>query len=128
MQRFNNFKAKELLAIFLVTIVLSFALFGNGINGDFVFDDRSVIVGNPLVENSSGIFKAFLNPYHYNRPQSGLYRPFTLAGFTVDWHLFSGDPAGFHTVNIFLHAIAVFLIFLTVSGLKNRPTAIIASL
>jgi protein O-mannosyl-transferase len=128
MQRSKNLQAKELLTIFFVIIALSFALFGNGINGDFVFDDRSVIVGNPLTESSSGVFEAFLNPYHYDRPQSGLYRPLIFASFIVDWHLFSGNPAGFHTINIFLHAISVFLIFMIVSGLKDRPTAIIASL
>ena len=112
----------------ILFVILSFALFGNGIGGDFVFDDRSVIVGNPLVEDLSGAFEAFLNPYHYNRPQSGLYRPLTSASFVLDWHLFSGNPAGFHTVNILLHAIAVFLIFLVVSGLKDKPTALTASL
>ena len=128
MQRSNNFKTKELLTIFLVTIVLSFALFGNGINGDFVFDDRSVIVGNPLVENPSGIFKAFLNPYHFDRPQSGLYRPLTTVSYVLNWRLSPGQSQGFHLVNIFLHAAAGFLIYLIMSGLKNRTAAIVGSL
>ena len=36
--------------VFCVLVALAFVLFENGINGDFVFDDRSVIVGHPLVE------------------------------------------------------------------------------
>src|SRR3989338_82085 len=97
--------------IFCILTVLAFILFGNGLAGDFVFDDRSVIVAQPLVEDISGIFKAFVHPYHYNRPQSGLYRPLTSASYTLNWHLFSGQPYGFHLVNIFLHAIASFLVY-----------------
>ena len=39
--------------VFCVLVALAFVLFENGINGDFVFDDRSVIVGHPLVEDIS---------------------------------------------------------------------------
>lgn len=124
--------------VFLCFVALAFILFGNGMGGDFVFDDRAVITGNPLVEDASGMFEAFLRPYHYARPQSGLYRPLTFASFVFDWHLFSGDPAGFHVVNILLHAAAVFLIFMvtlnlsakggSVSGGKDRTIAFISSL
>ncbi len=116
MKRFNDFEAKELLTIFSLVIILSFVIFGNGIGGDFVFDDRSVIVGNPMVENISGAVEAFISPYYYARPQSGLYRPLTLASYTLDWHLFSGNPQGFHVVNILLHAIASFLVYLVLKG------------
>jgi len=114
--------------VFCVLVALAFVLFENGINGDFVFDDRSVIVGHPLVEDISGVFKAFLYPYHYDRPQSGLYRPITSASYTLNWHLFSGQPYGFHLVNILLHAVISFLIFLIIVGLKDRRTAIVSSL
>ncbi len=114
--------------IFGSLIVLAFLLFGNGIGGDFVLDDRSVIVGNPMVEDLSVVFKAFLNPYYYDRPQSGLYRPLTLASYSLDWHLFSGNSSGFHVVNIILHATISFLIFLIVLNLKDRLTAWVSSL
>lgn len=114
--------------IFTLIFILSFILFGNGINGDFVFDDRSVIVGHPLMEDSVGVFKAFLHPYHFDRPQSGLYRPLTTASYVLNWHIFSGHSQGFHLVNIFLHAVTTSLIYSIVLRLKNRTTAIIGSL
>lgn len=114
--------------IFCGFVVLAFILYSNGIGGDFVFDDRSVIVDHPLVENLSGVFKAFIHPYYYDRPQSGLYRPLTSASYTLNWHLFSGQPYGFHLVNILLHAIISFLIFLVVVSLKDRTTALVSSL
>lgn len=114
--------------IFCALTATAFLLFGNGINGDFVLDDRSVTVGHPLVEDLSGVFKAFLHPYHYDRPQSGLYRPVTSASYTLNWYLFSGQPYGFHLVNIILHAVISFLIFIVVIGLKDRWTAVVSSL
>lgn len=122
----NIFESK--FFVFWIFVALAFLLFGNGINGDFVFDDRSVIVGHPLVENLSGTFKAFLHPYHYDRPQSGLYRPLTSVSYTLNWHLFSGQSYGFHLVNIFLHALVSFVIFLSVLNLSNKLTAWISSL
>src|SRR3989344_5308447 len=113
--------------IFALIVVLSFILFGNGINGDFVFDDRSVVVDHLLMEDSVGVFKAFLYSYHYDRPQSGLYRPLTTVSYILNWNIFPGQPQGFHLVNIFLHAVATFLIYLIISGLKNRTTAIVGS-
>lgn len=113
--------------VFCTILMLSFVLYGNGIRGDFVFDDRSVIVGNPLVEDISGTWKAFVNPYHYARPQSGLYRPLTFASYTLNWHI-SQSPASFHVVNIFLHALASFFVFLIIISLKDRRAAAIGSL
>src|SRR3989338_6857474 len=114
--------------IFALIVVLSFILFGNGINGDFVFDDRSVVVDHLLMEDSVGVFKAFLHPYHYDRPQSGLYRPLTMASYVLNWRISSGHPQSFHLVNILLHAVASFLIYSIVLRLKNRTAAIIGSL
>ena len=124
-----DFALRNNLFIFFSIVALAFMLFGNGIDGDFVFDDRSIITdSNPLIEDWSGVFYSFLNPYHYARPQSGLYRPLTFASYVIDWHIFSGNPAGFHVVNILLHAIGSFLIFLIVSSLKDKLTAIVSSL
>ena len=40
---------KVFLLAGVLALVLSFALFGNGIGGDFVFDDTIVIFGNPFM-------------------------------------------------------------------------------
>ncbi len=111
--------------IFILFILLSFVLYGNGINGEFVLDDPS-IVQNPLVRDGE-IGKIFVTPYYYARPQSGLYRPLTLTTFTINEH-FSTKPLGFHLINIVLHGLVSFLIFILVVSLKNRTTAFISAL
>src|SRR3989338_9045632 len=93
--------------VFLLSILLSFGLFGNGIGGDFVFDDASVVENRGDLKDPSGFFDLFVSPYHQNNPKSGLYRPLTMASYALN-HYISGSPAGFHAVNIAIHAVNSF--------------------
>lgn len=112
--------------LLFVFIALSFVLYGNSITGQFVLDDISV-VQNPTIQNISGAIKAFTSPYYYARPQSGLYRPLTLASFAISNYL-SDKPAISHVVNILLHALICFLVFILVLTLKDTLTAWLSSL
>ena len=57
-------KSKDFILAGILAVVLSFALFGNGIGGSFVLDDTIVIVGNPLINGQlEGFGKIFTTPY-----------------------------------------------------------------
>jgi len=105
--------------VFLLSILLSFGLFGNGIGGDFVFDDASVVENRGDLKDPSGFFDLFISPYHQNNPKSGLYRPLTMASYALN-HYISGSPAGFHAVNIAIHAVNSFLVFWLVQFLFRK--------
>ena len=111
--------------ILLLFLALSFILYGNSINGEFVLDDISV-VQSPIIDTAGGLLKAFVSPYYYARPQSGLYRPATLVSFQINKY-FSNKPFGFHFSNIVLHGIVCFLIFLFILYIRNRQTAYIGA-
>ena len=106
--------------IFLASLVLSFLVFGNGISGEFVFDDVTVIQNRPDVKDAGNFFNLFVSPYHQNMPKTGLYRPFTMASYAIN-HYISDSPIGFHIVNIIIHALNSFLVFWLVNSLfKNK--------
>ena len=108
----------------VLAIVLSFALFGNGIGGNFVFDDTIVVVGNPFInEQLDGFWKIFTTPYFAYQPRPGLYRPLTIASYSLNSFVFGFSPVGFHVVNILLHAIASFLIFILLYRVGGKITA-----
>jgi len=110
--------------IFLVILLLAFILFGNGIVGDFVYDDQWVVVLNPTINRASSIPSQFVLPYHYNQPETGLYRPLTVVSFAIN-ALVSAKPWGFHAVNIILHALVAYFLFVLVLRLfKNRTAAL----
>ena len=76
---------KEIFVVLAVVFAISFGLYANSLGGDFVSDDKLVILQNPLVSgNFSDFFKAFGSPYYYNQPHSGLYRPLTIASHNLN--------------------------------------------
>lgn len=122
-------KEREFFAVFVLALILSFLVFGNGITGDFVFDDVTVVQNRGDLTNPGNFFNLFVSPYHQNSPRSGLYRPFTMATYSLNHNIFGSSPVGFHVVNIIIHALNSFLVFwLVVWFLKSRPIAYISSL
>src|SRR3989338_61517 len=119
---------KDFILAGVLAIVLSFALFGNGIGGDFVFDDTIVIVGNPLIGDPSKFTEIFTTPYFAYQPRPGLYRPLTIASHSLNAFVFGQSPISFHIVNILLHALASFLVFVFIYLLSDRITASLGSL
>lgn len=117
-------KSKDFILAGILAVVLSFVLFGNGIGGNFVLDDNIVIVGNPFISGQlSGFWKIFTNPYFAYQPRPGLYRPLTIASYSLNSFVFGFSPIGFHIVNILFHALASFLIFVLFYRLGGKITA-----
>src|SRR3989344_877530 len=118
--------SKEKLIVLGAAFIMSFGLYWNSLGGDFVSDDKLVVLQNPIVSgNISDFFRSFANPYYYNQPHAGLYRPLTTATYNLN-KVFSPDPFGFHLINIILNAINGFLVFILVSKLVTKKTAYFA--
>jgi len=118
----------KLRYVFLLSLVLSFVIFGNGLFGDFVFDDVTVIENRGDLKDSDNFLKLFISPYHQNLPKTGLFRPLTIASYAINHYMAgstgltaSGSAIGFHAVNIIIHALNSFLVFWLVNFLlKSR--------
>src|SRR3989344_1330001 len=118
------YKSKDFLLAFFLALTLSFALFGNGISGKFVFDDTIVIVGNPFIGNGiENFWEIFTNPYFAYQPRPGLYRPLTIASYSLNAFIFGNSPASFHVINILLHALVSFFVFVLIYKLKGKIAA-----
>ncbi|MEK7616300.1 MAG: tetratricopeptide repeat protein [Patescibacteria group bacterium] len=127
MLRFNP-RISSLLAL-SASLILSFALFGNGIKGDYVFDDKIVILGNPhLEERPPSLIDIFSDSYHAYQPTTGLYRPLTIASFALNTYMFGTSPVSFHVFNIILHALVGFMIYVIVGSLADMRTAVVSAL
>jgi len=113
---------REKAVILAIAFAFSFLLYSNSINGDFVSDDKLVILQNPLINGNFGnLSRAFATPYYYGQPHAGLYRPFTVASYALN-RIFSAGPLGFHLVNIILNALNGFLVFLLAFKLLSRSS------
>lgn len=111
---------KNLLLILVVIFVLDFIVFANGLGGGFVYDDNLVLSHGLFSEPLK--FLHFLNqPYFEDLSQAGLYRPLTQISFAFNF-LAGQRPLGFHLINIILHGLNSFLIFLLAMKLFSDKT------
>ena len=113
--------------IFIVFLLLGFLIFFNGLNGDFIHDDL-LVLSHSFFGQPSKILSFFGQPYFEGFYQAGLYRPLTQFSFGLNF-LISSSPFGFHFVNIFLHILNSFLVFLFLKRLSgNNRFNLIAAL
>ena len=123
-------KNNQMIAVLLLSLVISFTVFGNGIFNDFTFDDVAVAQNRGDLKDPSNFFNLFVSPYHL-LPKLGLFRPFTMASYAIN-HYINGSilpdsassfqqAAGFRVVNIIIHTLNSFLVLWLGNYLfKNR--------
>ena len=90
------------VASFIIIALISFLIYSNTLNSPFVFDDVSQIVENT---------KAGDLGYYLSRIFSGS-RSFVNATFAINYHFNELDVTGYHLVNIMIHAITGFMVYL----------------
>lgn len=118
-----------MLRVFLLALALSFLIYGNGISGEFVFDDVTVIQNRGDLKNPDNFWNLFVSPYHQNMPKTGLFRPLTMVSYALNHHIFGSSPVSFHITNVIIHALNSFLVFWLVNYLfKSKQVAFLSFL
>ncbi len=84
--------AAALLALVTVLIYVP------AMRGGFIWDDDKLLTENPAVKTVDGLYSIWFG----NWPED--YIPLTLSSFWLEWHLWGLHAAGYHIVNILLHA------------------------
>lgn len=102
---------------------MSFLVFSNTLQHNYVLDDFSVIKDNYIVKKGTeGISEIFSTHYRegYGYVNGNLYRPLALSLFAIQWEFFPDQPEIGHLCNVFLYAILVCLIFALLHHLFNN--------
>lgn len=94
------------LAFLLVIIVMTFAAYARVLHGELLFDDRSIILTNPLLQSPY----AFSDLNLWDAFKSGL-RPVTAFTFSLNYYLFGKDPFSYHLTNLIIHIINGILVY-----------------
>ncbi|MEO7793388.1 MAG: hypothetical protein ABIV06_01330, partial [Thermoanaerobaculia bacterium] len=126
----RRFSALALLAAMLVPAVLYLPTLGFG----FLFDDRPLLIDNPVVQAPAGLTELFtsdLDPRSRlsDAPTTNYLRPLFLALASGLYRLCGDRPAGWHAAALLLHALLGGLAFLVLrrEGLAE-PTSLAAAL
>ena len=109
-----------LLALGLV--VLTFAAYLPAIGAGFIWDDDDYLTENPLLRDVDGLRRIWLTT---DTPQ---YYPLVFTSFWIEHRLWGLAPAGYHAVNIALHALNALLVALLLRALRVRGAWWVAAL
>jgi tetratricopeptide (TPR) repeat protein len=111
--------SKALLAglLFAMTLVVYRPVLDNG----FIWDDDDYVVENPMLRTLDGLQRIWLD--YGATPQ---YYPMVHSSFWIEYQLWQLDPAGYHLVNVLLHALGVLLLW-RVLALLQLPGAWLAA-
>ena len=103
--------------IFLAT----FLSYLPALRAGFIWDDDSFLTENPLIKAGDGLYRFWLT----REPPD--YFPLTSTSLWIEWRLFGMHAAGYHFINILLHAISSVLFWLVLREL-GIPGAWLAGL
>lgn len=127
--------------ILALILGLTFLAFSNSILNDFAYDDTTQILGNAFIRDLRNLPKALVteawywrvqqdqDPNKQDKPTTPYYRPVFTVYLMIVWKLFGAWAPGWHLLNIMLHLLAVYLVFLVLEKItKDIRLAAIASL
>lgn len=112
---------RPILVGLLLTLLVCFAYLP-AFRAGFIWDDDNYITQNPNLHDLPGLVRTWTQPY--SLPQ---YYPLVHTTYWLEQHLWGLRPAGYHTVNILLHALNAFLFWLVLRRLR-LPGALAAAI
>ncbi len=118
---------KRRLIFCLLLALATIALYNSVTRAPFLnFDDQVYVTDNPQVRAGltwNTVVWAFRTPKAFD------WHPITWLSYALDWQIFGLNPAGYHTINVLLHAanaVLLFLILESATGLAWRSLAVAA--
>ncbi len=100
---------------------MTLAAYVPALRGGFVMDDGQFVAQNPLLLNLGGLWRIWTQGVPGEH-----YWPVTYTVFWIEHHLWGLAPAGYHTVNVLLHAVNAILVC-RVLALLEIPNAWLAA-
>ena len=101
----------------------AFCIYLRVFHGLFIWDDDDYVTKNLALRSLAGLGDIWLHPGSLSQ-----YYPLTYTSFWIDFHLWGFDPAGYHLVNMILHAVNSLLAWRLLDQLKVKHAWLIAFL
>lgn len=105
-------RSKIIHIIFL--IIVTAGVYANSLGGDFVYDDKPMIVTYDFIKDTGNIPATFTSSTSLYG-NTNYYRPMQTVTYITDYYLWGEFPAGFHLTNLIFHILAVVGIYIFIS-------------
>lgn len=106
---------------FSILCLLIFIIYGNTFDAAWHFDDFSTIVHNPAIHINDLNLESFRNVFFPPLNRNYVQRPIPLMTLALNWYWGQDQVFGYHLVNIMVHCVTTFLLYLTVLQLFRTP-------
>jgi protein O-mannosyl-transferase len=91
------------------------AAYSNSFDAGFVYDNESAILQDARVHDANlhNVHRILTESYWVDQPTTDLYRPATTLSYLLNYAILGNgaNPAGYHWVNLVLHAVNVSLVY-----------------
>ena len=106
------------VAALLVLAVLGVLVYSNTLSSPFVLDDLPNITDNPHIRLTELGLKNIIAAGFKSR---GFYRPIANISFALNYYFHQYNVFGYHCVNILIHILTGFFIYLFVKNTLSIP-------
>jgi len=98
--------------------VVSFSVYANTLQGDFVWDDRALFVEHYDLWQWNNLKQLLTSQDNlFGDRYTGYYRPFSNLTFLLDRYIWGPDPLGYHLTNIVFHVLSTIAVFFMAKAL-----------
>ena len=123
----NRFSIKDrqndrhVLALVLIAILL-LIIYGNTFHGSWQLDDEANITDNSGLRIDDLTFESLWGSFVANQgKEKTLWRPLPCITFALNWYMGKDDPFGYHVVNLAVHILTSWILYLLVFQLISVP-------
>lgn len=122
-EQLNNWHALRSWRPYFLIFIIGFLLYSQTLFFDFTYlDDNVLIIDNQeIISNLKNIPTIFSADAFFSGTNF-YYRPFLNLSLMLDAHLGGVNPVVYHFSNIFLHIIAVWLVFILLKKIINKKS------
>lgn len=118
--------SKQIWLAFFGLALLVLLIYSNTFHAAWQFDDKPNIVNNTYLHlkdlNAESLLQAFFtNPRDPSKTGRRLYRPIPCLTFALNWYFGAENVIGYHAVNLVIHHLTAFFLFLTILNLFQAP-------
>lgn len=114
------------LTAFVLLSAFIFLVYSNTFTADWHLDDFHNILQNPQIKiqdlSPQSLKKTFRASYDDgDYAGRNIYRPIAMLSFALNWYWGGEHVIGYHMVNILIHILSAFVLFLVVLSLLDSP-------
>ena len=116
---------RDVIAICCFLILIA-ACYSNSFKASWHFDDYSNIVNNPFLHLEKLSPKSvtqtlYSRSHNSDSDNKKMFRPLACLTLGLNWYVGQGRVIGYHIVNVLIHFLCSYLLYLTVLALLNTP-------